>query len=307
MRGITAFTRRQAIAWGSVALAATQWPKTLSALASAVEAAPRWSIDNPFLSRAFAPVFDERDDVDLVIEGEIPKSLRGVFMRNGPNPQFRPDSHYAYPFDGTGMIHAIYIEHGKARYRNRWVLTRELAAERAAGHRLYNSTFNPPPHADLANTNVIYHAGRYLALYEGGVPYELTSDLKTVGPYDFDGQLPGPMSAHPKLDPVTGELLSLAYNLESKTLTYLRADKSGGLTGTCQFRRRGQPWCMTLQLLSIISSRSFVPWYSIFHILAHRLRGSQTGGAWLRSYHEMPGPLPMSRGFKERRSFNFTR
>ncbi|WP_414637762.1 carotenoid oxygenase family protein [Alloacidobacterium sp.] len=93
-----------------------------------------WTSNNPALSGAFEPVFDERDDTDLKVEGEIPRSLRGVFMRNGPNPQYKPDDHYAYPFDGTGMVHAIYIENGRARYRNRWVMTKEMQQERAAGH-----------------------------------------------------------------------------------------------------------------------------------------------------------------------------
>ncbi len=56
----------------------------------------------------------------------------GAFMRIGPNPLFKPDDHYAYPFDGTGMVHAVYLEDGRARYRNRWVRTREFVEERKA-------------------------------------------------------------------------------------------------------------------------------------------------------------------------------
>lgn len=186
-----------------------------------------WSSANPFLNRAFEPVFDERDDADLTIQGQLPQGLRGVFMRNGPNPQFEPDANYSYPFDGSGMVHAVYLEGGRARYRNRWVLTRELAEERAAGRRLYNSTFSPPPYANLANTNIVHHGGRFLALYEGGVPYELDRQANTVGSFDYQGRLPGVMSAHPKIDPRTGELLSLQYDLEKGMLTYMRADRQG--------------------------------------------------------------------------------
>lgn len=199
----------------------------------------QWKSDNPFLTRAFVPVFDERNDANLLVEGELPSGLRGVFMRNGPNPQFQPDDHYAYPFDGTGMIHAIYIEDGQARYRNRWVVTKEVAEERAADHRIYNSSFSAPPHANLANTNIVHHAGRYMALYEAGVPYELDRELNTVGVFDYDGKLPGVMSAHPKIDPVSGELLSIAYNLDTGQLTYLRADKMGHLDRVVPFQ---SPW-----------------------------------------------------------------
>lgn len=160
-------------------------------------------------------------------------------MRNGPNPLTAPDDYYVYPFDGAGMIHAVYIENGRARYRNRWVHTKELLAEHAAGHRIYNSSFAPPPNADLANTNIILHGGRYLALFEAGVPYELDRNLATVGPFNYNGKLPTVMSAHPKRDPTTGELLSIAYNGQTGALTYLRADKTGSLDRVVPFQA---PW-----------------------------------------------------------------
>ena len=198
-----------------------------------------WRSDNRGLVGALAPVFDERDDPDLLIEGQLPAGLNGVFMRNGPNPQFEPDKYYTYPFDGTGMIHAVYLQDGRARYRNRWVLTRELAEERAAGHRIYNSSLAPPPSANLANTHIIHHAGRYLALFEGGPPYEIDRALNTVGLFTYQGKLPDVMSAHPKADPVTGELLSVQYRLDTGELLYLRADRSGHLNRIVPFK---SPW-----------------------------------------------------------------
>lgn len=224
------------LATGGLALNAN---RASSASSNAPVTMAPWKSDNPFLTRALVPVFDERNDTDLLVEGKLPPGLRGTFMRNGPNPQFQPDDHYAYPFDGTGMIHAIYIEDGRARYRNRWVLTKEVAEERAAGHRIYNSTFSAPPHANLANTNIVHHAGRYMALYEAGVPYELDRELNTLGIFNYDGKLPGVMSAHPKIDPLSGELLSIAYNLDTGQLTYLRADKTGRLDRIVPFQ---SPW-----------------------------------------------------------------
>jgi carotenoid cleavage dioxygenase-like enzyme len=238
-------TRRGLLTVGGSLLAVNQWPFGLP-LAAAANVAPAtlgklepWSSTSPFLSGAFAPVFDERDDSDLKIEGEIPRGLHGVFMRNGPNPQFSPDAHYAYPFDGTGMVHALFLENGRARYSNRWVKTKEVTEERAAGRRIYNSSFSAPPHADLANTNIIRHAGRYLALYEGGVPYELSGTLETVGPFNYDGALPSVMSAHPKQDPITGELLSIAYDARTGAMAYLRADRNGHLDRIVKFQA---PW-----------------------------------------------------------------
>lgn len=240
--------RRRFLAAGGTTLAAGglshMLPRDLAAAPAAPQAssliqATPWTSNNPFLTRAFAPVFDERTDNTLAVRGEIPGHLRGVFLRNGPNPLFEPDAHYSYPFDGMGMIHAIYLDNGQAQYRNRWVATREFADERAAGHRVYNTNFSPPPHANLANTNIIHHGGRYLALYEDGVPYELTRDLATVGPFNYEGRLPRVMSAHPKLDPATGELLAIAYDLETGALTYLRADPAGRLDRSVGFQA---PW-----------------------------------------------------------------
>jgi carotenoid cleavage dioxygenase len=212
---------------------------TRSDAAEAEHRPPEWTSENRFLQGAFAPVFDERDDINLQIEGQWPKGLDGAFMRNGPNPEFAPDAHYGYPFDGTGMIHAVFIQDGRARYRNRWVRTKELMEERAAGRRLYNSTFSAPPHANLANTNIIHHAGRYLALYEGGAPYVVDGNLNTVGPFDFGGRLPGSLSAHPKVDPTTHELLSIEYDLRTGDMLYTRASAAGVLDRAMPFRA---PW-----------------------------------------------------------------
>lgn len=200
---------------------------------------PSWTSQSPFLTGALEPVFDERDDVDLRVQGEIPPGLQGVFMRNGPNPRFAPDAHYSYPFDGTGMIHAVYLDHGRARYRNRWVMTQELAQEVAKGERIYNSTFSPPPHANLANTNVVGHGGRVLALYEGGLPQALSRELDTLGEFDYAGTLKQTMSAHPKVDPHTGELFSVQYDLDSGAMSCLTVKANGQAQPLLSFQ---SPW-----------------------------------------------------------------
>jgi carotenoid cleavage dioxygenase-like enzyme len=212
-----------------------------------------WVSQSPFLARAFAPVFDERDDAGLVVEGELPRGLDGVFMRNGPNPMFAPDPYYAYPFDGTGMLHAIFLQDGKASYRNRWVATTELVQERAAGKRLFDSSFAPPPHANLSNTNIVLHAGRYLSLYEGGIPYEVDRALSTKGSYDFAGKLKTFMSAHPKQDPVTREMLAIAYDLPASRMTYLRVAADGTLDRSVDI---ASPWPAMLHDIAI--TRSYV-------------------------------------------------
>ena len=104
-----------------------------------------WVSNDPHLSGNFLPVQREVDARDLrVISGRIPADLRGVYMRNGPNPEFKPIG-YAYPLDGDGMIHAVYIESGKAHYRNRFVTTESLTVERRAGRAVFGSFTHPVP------------------------------------------------------------------------------------------------------------------------------------------------------------------
>jgi carotenoid cleavage dioxygenase len=193
----------------------------------------------PFLDGLMAPVMDERDDAQLEIAGTLPAGLRGVFVRNGPNPQFPPRGAY-HPFDGDGMLHAVYFENGRARYRNRWVESAGLRAERKRGRACFGSLsqFSFPEQDVMdeaglmknnANTHFVRHAGRYLALMEAAKPTELSRELETLGEYDFGGRLAGPMTAHPKIDPATGEMLFFGYSPLPPYLRYHVADASGAL------------------------------------------------------------------------------
>jgi carotenoid cleavage dioxygenase len=175
---------------------------------------------------------------DLVVEGEIPRELHGTLYRNGPNPQFAPRGKYHW-FDGDGMIHAFAISDGKVHYRNRWVRTQRFQMEREAGEALWGGLAdwtNSDPRVEgvfpnAANTNIMMHGGKLLALWEAGPPHELDPrTLETVGPYDFNGQLLGPMTAHPKIDPETGELLFFGYSPFPPYLRYYVADAAGKIT-----------------------------------------------------------------------------
>lgn len=176
---------------------------------------------DPFLTGAWEPVHDELDVADLPVTGELPAALVGTYVRNGPNPDLAPAGAY-HLFDGDGMLHGIRLEGGRATYRNRWVRSAGLAAERREGRALFGglNEFRLPdpevmaevgPLKNTANTHVVRHAGRVFALLEAAPPTEVTMDLETVGVYDFDGALQGPMTAHPKVDPETGELVFFGY------------------------------------------------------------------------------------------------
>src|SRR3712207_4700453 len=163
-------------------------------------------------------------------------------MRNGPNPAYPPLS-YTYPFDGDGMVHALYLAEGRATYRNRFVLTAGLRAERRAGRALYGGLArpvpldpalvgldgDPGPFKNVANTNVVRHAGRPLALWEAGLPFEPPPDLDTRGTYDFDGRVRDALTAHPKLAPATGEMLAFRYAPRPPHLLFIAVDATGAV------------------------------------------------------------------------------
>ena len=181
----------------------------------------------PFhLGGNYAPVSREVEAVDLPVEGAVPRELRGRYLRNGPNPKSGASPHW---FLGDGMLHGVRLTDGKAAwYRNRWVRTRTFLE----GARAMSETGQRDLTAGLANTHVVAHAGRILALVESSLPTEVTAELDTVGWYDFGGRLTTPMTAHPKTCPRTGEMLFFAYDFLPPFLTYHRADARGRLVQT---------------------------------------------------------------------------
>jgi carotenoid cleavage dioxygenase len=181
--------------------------------------------ETPFyLQGNYAPVAEEVTAFDLAVEGALPPALRGRYLRNGPNPKRGDPGHW---FLGDGMVHGIRLEDGVARwYRNRWVRTRPFLGDPAP---LVRPDGTVDHTVAVANTNVIGHAGRILALVESSFPTEMTDELDTVGPCDFDGRLTTSMTAHPKRCPRTGELHFFGYQFMPPWLTYHRLDAEGRL------------------------------------------------------------------------------
>ena len=145
--------------------------------------------------------------------GAIPPELDGLLLRNGPNPILDPDPAAYHWFLGDGMLHGIELRGGKARYRNRWVRTeRCVRGARRAGPGRRAASRERPRTASRTRTWSRSAASIY-ALVETSLPTEVRPDLSTVGPVDFGGRLRTPLTAHPKLDPVTGEMLFFGYDL----------------------------------------------------------------------------------------------
>ncbi len=193
-----------------------------------------------FLEGEFAPLHREYTLTDLAVVGSIPEYLDGRYLRNGPNPISEINPALYHWFVGDGMVHGIRIRDGKAEwYRNRWV--RSPQAARALGERPPTGHFGASPIG--ANTNVIGHAGKTIALIESGVPnYELTDELETVGVCDFGNSVRGGYTAHPKRDPQTGELHAVSYSIgQGSTVQYSVIGTDGRARKTVDVTVGGSP------------------------------------------------------------------
>lgn len=191
---------------------------------------PNWidSAENPYLAGIYSPTIHETTALDLEVEGELPTDLCGAFVRNGPNSVFEPKNLYHW-FDGDGMVHGIYFRDGKASYRSRWVRTRALAEEQRRGGGIWPGIMGPfdlaqpgGPIKDTANTDLIFHNGQMLALwYMCGDPYRIDPHtLETLGVEDFGGKLATTVSAHPKVDERTGELIYFTLSDDAPFMRY---------------------------------------------------------------------------------------
>ncbi|MGI4876731.1 MAG: carotenoid oxygenase family protein [Janthinobacterium lividum] len=198
--------------------------------------------NHPYLNGAWTPQHEEVTAVDLdVIFGSIPTDIDGVYLRNTENQLHQPLGRY-HPFDGDGMIHAIDFSNGSATYRNRWVRTRCFAAEQDAGGSLWGGlmdgigvSLRPGFGAhgrlkDSSSTDIIVHAGKAIStFYQCGEGYVLdpeTLDQSGLAPWvPLDG-----ISAHPKVDDRTGELMFFNYSKHAPYMHYGVVDSHGKLT-----------------------------------------------------------------------------
>lgn len=200
--------------------------------------------DLPIFAGFDAPGRIEANIFDLEFDGEVPTALDGTFFRVAPDPEFPPKLGTDIFFNGDGMVCAFRFKAGRVHFRSRYACTERFLAERNAGKALFGAYRNPftddPSVAGkvrgTANTNVVVHGGRLLALKEDSPPTAMNPRTleTTESVFRFDGGLTSEtFTAHPKVDPATGEMISINYEakgLATADFTYCVINKEGKVT-----------------------------------------------------------------------------
>ncbi|WP_167097865.1 carotenoid oxygenase family protein [Mycobacterium sp. DL592] len=201
--------------------------------------------DHPYRTGPWRPQNTEwRAEGPRVVDGEIPTDLDGIYLRNTENP-LHPALKSYHPFDGDGMLHIVGFRDGKAFYRNRFVRTDGFEAENAAGGPLWPGLAEPLSLAkvdygwgartllkDASSTDVVVHRGTALtSFYQCGDLYRVdpyTGD--TLGKQAWGGAFPAEgVSAHPKVDERTDELMFFNYSKNAPYMHYGVVDRNNQL------------------------------------------------------------------------------
>ena len=198
--------------------------------------------NHPYLSGPWTPLHEEVtvDELEL-IEGEVPADIDGIYLRNTENPVHQPLGRY-HPFDGDAMIHQVSIQNGKVSYRNRFVRSHCFDAEQIANQSLWGGLMDPSGTSlregfgahgglkDTGSTDIIVHAGvAYATFYQCGEAWMMDPvTLENLGKAPW-GPLDG-VSAHPKVDEETGELMFFNYGVHAPYMHYGVIDRTGRRT-----------------------------------------------------------------------------
>jgi len=199
--------------------------------------------DDPNARGFFAPMRFEANIIDCEVEGDIPADIAGSFYRTALDRRFPPLYENDVLYNSDGAVDLLRIRNGHADFKSRYVRTERFLAERAERRALFgryrNRSTNDPLARDLslntANTTPIYHAGKFFALKEDSPPTLMDPhSLKTLGEHDFGGRMTAKtFTAHPKIDPLTGEMIAFSYEATgdaSDDLVVWFFDKAGNIT-----------------------------------------------------------------------------
>jgi len=225
---------------------------------------------------------------NLPVEGEIPEAIAGAFFRATADPAQIPFVPEDTMLSGDGMVSRFSINNGSVDFAIRYVETPRYLAEKSARRALFGAyrnpfTDDPSVHGvdrTVANTTPVWHGGRLFMTKEDGRGYEIDPvSLATVGAWDYGGKLKSQtFTAHPKVDPQTGEMFFFGYEADglcSTKVAYCIADAGGNLVSEQWF---DAPYCAMLHDFAITENFAIFP---IFPTTADLDRLKAGGAHWV--------------------------
>jgi all-trans-8'-apo-beta-carotenal 15,15'-oxygenase len=225
----------------------------------------------PLLEKAFSLDPCEQCYTIEAIDGEIPAFIRGTYYLNGPAQFARAGLRYRHWLDGDGMVCALRFAPEQVHFTNRFVRSTKFVAEEAAGQPIFRTFGTSFAAAQMkrgialespVNVSVYPYNGTLLAFGEQGLPWELDPvTLETRGVFTFGGHLNevSPFSAHPKFDPITGEMFNfgISFSATEPRLNVYRFDAQARLL----YRQR-----LRLEYPCSVHDFGLSPSYTVFYL-----------------------------------------
>ena len=263
-----------------------------------------------------APMRFEADIDDCEVVGTLPGDLEGAFFRVGGEWYYPPLSPDDAPLNADGFISSFRFKAGKVDFHNRWIHTHRFQEQRKARRQLYGNYRNPytddpsvrdPQHPNLrtvSNTAPVIHAGKLFSLKEDGLPYQIDPDtLATRGTWDFHGKWKSQtFQAHPKIDPLTGEMIALGYEatgLLSDDVFIYTIDKSGTVKREVRIK---QPYVSLIHDMAITHKHIILP-FGGYVTSEERLRQGKVHWGWDQTKPSYIGVLPRDGDARDLRWF----
>jgi carotenoid cleavage dioxygenase len=265
-----------------------------------------------------APACFESTVYDCEVIGEIPADMNGAFVRVGTEWLYPPRHADDSIFNADGFVGLLRFKNGVVDFTGRWVRTARWEKDTASHRQLYGYYRNPftddpsisketieqPWLRTLANTNVIAHAGKLFAMKEDGPPYELDPrTLATRGPMSFAGKYHSQtFSAHPKIDPVSGEMICYGYEatgLATNDVFVYTVDARGSVTHEVRFK---VPYVSMIHDIALTQKHIIFPVYG-FTTSLERLKAGKIHWAWDAHLPTYIGILPRGGAARDLRWF----
>jgi carotenoid cleavage dioxygenase len=172
-----------------------------------------------------SPLRFEVDLHDCEVSGEVPKDLDGALYRLHLDWLYPPAYEDETILAADGYMSMFRLKGGRVDYRGRFVQTLRYRRQIEAKRQVYGYYRNPftddasvrdianPGSRTTANTTPVVLGGKLYATKEDGLPYEIDPNtLATREQTDFGGAWKSQtFTAHPKVDPVTGETFAYGY------------------------------------------------------------------------------------------------